>query len=222
MQTHLYRAALPLLLALAACQPGVAEYTKTEASAAVRVDSASSQFAVRFIAGTDRLAPGEAARLRQFALDGHIRPTDRIEIAAAGDARLAALREAAVSRELLGYDIVAEVHPLYAVPTNYATVIVERHLVTLPACPNWSRQPYSDFTNQPSSNFGCATETNLGLLVASPSDLASGRPLGPALAEPAVVAQERYLADKVELAAPTGATPLAPVSGAGSSGGGGY
>jgi pilus assembly protein CpaD len=213
MNIRLYRAAMLLLLALAACQPGVAEYTKTEASTALRLDSAGSQFAVRFIAGTDRLAPGEAARLRQFALEGHLRPTDRVEIAAAGDARLAALREAALSRELLRYDIVAEVHPLYAVAANHATVLVERHLVTLPACPNWSQPPYSDFTNQPSSNFGCATATNLGLMVASPSDLASGRPLGPALAEPAVIAQERYLADKVQLPAPTGAVPFTTTGG---------
>ncbi|HEV2300871.1 MAG TPA: CpaD family pilus assembly lipoprotein [Stellaceae bacterium] len=223
MNIRLYRAAIPLLLALAACRPGVAEYTKSEAPTALKLDSAGSQFAVRFIAGTDRLAPGESARLRQLALDGHLRPTDRIEIAAAGGPDLAAAREAALSRELLRYDIVADVHPLFAVAANHATVIVVRHLVTLPACPNWSQQPYADFTNQPSSNFGCATAIDLGLMAASPSDLVSGRPVGPALGPPAVIAVQRYLADKVELPSTTQALPLPSTStgGGGSPGGGG-
>lgn len=221
MNIRLYRAAIPLLLALAACRPGVAEYTKSEAPTALTLDRAGSQFAARFIAGTDRLAPGESARLRQFALDGHLRPSDRVEIGAAGGPGLAALREAALARELLGYGVVAQAHPLLAVPANHATVIVERHLVTLPACPNWSQQPDADFSNQPSSNFGCASATNLGLMAASPSDLVSGRPVGPALGPPAVIAQTRYLEDKVQLPSTTQALPLpAAPSGGGGAGGG--
>jgi pilus assembly protein CpaD len=59
-------------------------------------------------------------------------------------------------------------------------LILERHLVTLPACPDWSRQSGTDFSNQPHSNFGCATQTNLGLMVAEPKDLVRGRTLAPA------------------------------------------
>jgi pilus assembly protein CpaD len=59
-------------------------------------------------------------------------------------------------------------------------VVLERYLVTLPACPDWSRQSGTDFANLPHSNFGCATETNLGLMVAEPRDLVHGRPLAPA------------------------------------------
>lgn len=59
-------------------------------------------------------------------------------------------------------------------------VVLERYLVTLPGCPDWSRQSGTDFDNLPLSNFGCATETNLGLMIAEPKDLVRGRPLGPA------------------------------------------
>ena len=59
-------------------------------------------------------------------------------------------------------------------------LVLERYLVTLPACPDWSRRSGMDFSNQPHSNFGCATETNLGLMVAEPRDLVRGRKLGPA------------------------------------------
>jgi pilus biogenesis lipoprotein CpaD len=59
-------------------------------------------------------------------------------------------------------------------------LVLERYLVTLPACPDWSRQSGTDFANQPHSNFGCATQTNLGLMVAEPKDLVRGRSLAPA------------------------------------------
>jgi pilus assembly protein CpaD len=59
-------------------------------------------------------------------------------------------------------------------------LVMERYLVTLPACPDWSRQSGTDFSNQPFSNFGCATQSNLGLMVAEPKDLVSGRTLAPA------------------------------------------
>jgi pilus biogenesis lipoprotein CpaD len=59
-------------------------------------------------------------------------------------------------------------------------LVMERYLVTLPPCPDWSRQSGTDFSNQPYSNFGCATQSNLGLMVAEPKDLVRGRTLAPA------------------------------------------
>jgi type IV pilus biogenesis protein CpaD/CtpE len=74
-----------------------------------------------------------------------------------------------------------------------------RYMVTLPDCPNWSQYPASDFTNAKSSNFGCATASNLGLMVANPADLVAGRELAHADGTPAVSAVTRYLTDKVKL-----------------------
>ena len=99
-----------------------------------------------------------------------------------------------------------------------------RYLVTLPACPNWSQYPASDFTNARSSNFGCATASNLGLMVANPADLVAGRELAHADGTPAVSAVTRYLTDKVKLPdttsgaaalAASSATGGAPAAGAG-------
>jgi pilus assembly protein CpaD len=59
-------------------------------------------------------------------------------------------------------------------------LVLERHLVELPACPDWSRESGIDYSNLPHSNFGCATQTNLGLMIDNPSDLARGRELAPA------------------------------------------
>jgi type IV pilus biogenesis protein CpaD/CtpE len=123
-------------------------------------------------------------------------------VAAAGDPKLAAARAAAVAAELLPYGIVVTGSPFGAGPRgDRAVVAVDRTLVRLPDCPDWSKpNSTTDFTNSVASNFGCATVTNLGRMVANPSDLARGQPLGFAQGTPAVAAMGRYQADRVPLA----------------------
>src|SRR5205823_11905218 len=123
-----------------------------------------------------------------LVLAGSIRPADRVAIVAAGPPGLAARRAAAISSALLRYGIVASTRTLDTVPANRAIVEVGRYTVTLPACPNWSESLAVEFTNAYSSNYGCANATNLGLMVASPADLVSGRTLAPADGQPAVAA----------------------------------
>src|ERR1019366_6262420 len=95
------------------------------------------------------------------------------------------------------------------VPANRAIIETGRYLVSLPPCPNWSKWPPDDFTNTLASNFGCATVTNLGHMVASPADLAQGRPVGLADAIPAAAAVQRYQGDKVVLPAAVSLRPIA-------------
>jgi pilus assembly protein CpaD len=209
-----------LVLALAACVPGVAEYTKTEAPAALRLDGSPSAVTLSFARGSARLSAAQAGRLGQLVRYGAIRSADRVEIAAAGSEGLARARVGAISEALLRYGIVATAHRLPGVPPNRAVVAIGRYAVTLPPCPNWSRSPAVDFTNELSSNFGCADAVNLGMIVASPADLAGGRTLGPSLGRPEVAAVERYENDLIPplpaatvgpiIAPPLPAPPAAP------------
>jgi pilus assembly protein CpaD len=216
MKIRLYPIAAPLLLGLAAC---VTEYSKSEAPTALQVDGAQSRVEIAFAGGSDRLAPSEAGRLDRLVLAGNIRPADRVAIAAAGPPGLAERRAAAISSELLRYGIVARTVTLDAVPVNRAIVSVGRYTVTLPACPNWSESLAAEFTNARSSYYGCANATNLGLMVASPADLVSGRTLAPADGQPAVAAVERYMTDKVKQPPAPTASPFAASTGGGDSGG---
>ncbi len=59
MKIHPYPLALPVLLALAACRPGAADYTETEAPKLVRLDSAPARSMLGFAAGSSRLAAGD-------------------------------------------------------------------------------------------------------------------------------------------------------------------
>jgi len=196
MKNNLCLVVPPLLLVLAAC---AAEYTKTEAPAQLRVDGAGSRFEVAFAGGSGSLSGSEAAKLDRMVLAGNILPSDRVE--------------------LLRYGIVAQALPLAAAPANRAVVSIGRYAVTLPTCPNWSQSPAADFTNALSSYYGCADATNLGLMVANPPDLVSGRPLSATGAQVTSNAMQRYLSDRVKT--PPNPTPAPFGGGGGDSGGGG-
>ena len=216
MKIRLYPIVLPLMLGLAAC---VAEYSKSEAPDQLRVDGAESRREFAFATGSAYLTSGELRKLDGWVLSGSIRPADRVAVAAAGPPGLAEQRAAAISRELLRYGIVTQTLALDAVPANHAIVSVGRYAVTLPSCPNWSQSLSYDFTNAFSSYYGCANTTNLGLMVASPADLVSGRSLTGADAQLAAEAVKRYLDDRVKRPPPTTASPFA--GGGGGGGGGG-
>jgi pilus assembly protein CpaD len=214
MNSNIRLAVLPLMLGLAAC---AAEYSKSEAPDTLRVDGAESRLSIAFAGGSDRLAAGETARLDRMVVAGAIRPADRVEVAVSGSPGLAERRAAAISRELLRYGIVTQTAVIGAVPANHAIVSVGRFAVTLPTCPNWSQSLDYDFTNAYTSNYGCANATNLGLMVASPGDLVSGRSFSGPDAQPAAAAVQRYLTDRVK----NPPTPTAsPFSGGGGGGGG--
>jgi pilus assembly protein CpaD len=213
MKSNLRLAAVPLMLGLVAC---AAEYSKSEAPDTLQVDGAESSLSIAFAGGSDHLAAGEAARLDRMVVAGAIRPADRVEIAASGPPGLAERRAAAISRELLRYGIVTQTVALEAVPANHALVSVGRFAVTLPTCPNWSQSLDYDFTNAFTSNYGCANATNLGLMVASPGDLVSGRQLSGGNATVATAAVQRYLTDRVK---PPPAVTASPFGGGGGGGG---
>src|SRR3984893_12425201 len=214
MKIRLCLVALPLLLGLGAC---VAEYSKSEAPNELQVDGAETRRELAFPAGSAYLPPHELRKMDQWVLSGSIRPADRVQIAAAGPPGLAERRAAAISGELLRYGIVALARPPAAVPANRAVVSIGRYAVTLLDCPNWSQSLRYEFTNALTSNYGCANATNLGLMVASPADLASGRPFTGIEAQPAVSAVQRYLTDRVK---PPPAITASPFSGGGAAGGG--
>jgi pilus assembly protein CpaD len=74
---------------------------------------------------------------------------------------------------------------------------LERYVVTPPACPDWTDPLGQTDARQVASNWGCATNTNLGLMAADPRDLVTGRSFGPEQGSHATNAVDRYRQDKV-------------------------
>jgi pilus biogenesis lipoprotein CpaD len=82
---------------------------------------------------------------------------------------------------------------------------------TIPQCPSWSTPNMADSKVSQSSNFGCASERNLAIMIADPSDLIRGKKLNPASAEHSLNALDRYyLRDTDQIEAEEPAEPLVP------------
>jgi pilus assembly protein CpaD len=215
MTNRLSPIVIPLTLLISAC---ATDYSKSEAPNNLRVDGAETRIDLDFAPGSSRLTRANA--IQELVTAGRIRAADRVTVAASGPPGLAEQRTAAISRELLRYGIVADASPSQTAPPNHAILGIGRYAVSLPPCPNWSSPPTAEYTNAHNSNWGCAAAVNLGLMVASPADLVSGRSLGPAEGMPAVSAVQRYLNDKVKQPPTPTASPFAASTGGGGDGGG--
>src|SRR6476620_9648438 len=146
MKLHRYLAPVVLAL-LSAC---ASDYTDVESPKQLKLDNASTHVNLHFAPGSARLSAREAARLRALVATGGLQPSDRVLVATGGSPRLAQARFEAISNELAPYRIVATPQPVPVAP-NQAIVESVRYLVTLPACPNWSKTPPLRYTNMHAS-----------------------------------------------------------------------
>lgn len=88
-------------------------------------------------------------------------------------------------------------------PSSALRVIVSRSGAYVPNCPNWDRPLLPEFEGSTTSNYGCATNSNLAAMIANPEDLVRGRVAGTTDGTTAAKALTTY-----RTAPPTGAKPL--------------
>ncbi|MGH6718800.1 MAG: CpaD family pilus assembly lipoprotein [Alphaproteobacteria bacterium] len=124
--------------------------------------------------GNGRPLPAEAVRLDQLVDDYAVSGATRLVVqtsrahGALGDGLALGVASRALARglarpEVVVVDIGAADGPV--------TVSFERHLVRLPDCAGWNVEPSYNPSNSPHINFGCATQRNLGMMVANPAHL---------------------------------------------------
>ena len=153
-----------------------------------RADLVQYSHDVAFAAGEARLTNDQRQRLDSFLARLEAGYGDRFYVVA-GRGRRGAPKQAAArlgERRRQAVMAVLELRRLRVLPLRIefgidapvgeaVKVIVRRYVVTLPGCPDWTGRPGVTFNNTPSSNFGCATAINLGLMVADPGDIVAGR-----------------------------------------------
>lgn len=61
-----------------------------------------------------------------------------------------------------------------SVPADHVRVVASRATASVPGCPTWNAEDLTPVNNT-SSNYGCATNSNLAAMVADPNDLIVGR-----------------------------------------------
>ena len=205
------------LITLAACAPRSDYWSPVEAPKKNRVSWAEFNHPVRFAGSSTNLGKEERDSMLRFLHRVAGGQGVRITLAAgsSGNARLALQRETTLADILRknGYATSLGESPKgKAIPVNSVRVTVGRHVLTSPACPDWSKSATGDPSNRVSSNFGCATETDLGLMVADPGVLLHGvDEVGPADGEAVAVGIKAYRANKIEK--PEAAASLSGVGG---------
>jgi pilus assembly protein CpaD len=211
------RLCIGLGLILSGCTPPVLERTETESPKQLHVDYVRLRHVAAFTPGKPELASGEAQKLSAFLETAAVGPQDHVYLESGSDDRLSTARVGRMVKEMDRKGIGAQTLPPGSVPADRMLVVVERYVVTPPNCPDWSGAAIGDHSNQPSSNYGCADATNLGLMVADPRDLVIGRDLGPQEGNVGLYAVERYRAGNTKLLAPTQSsgsyTPMKDASG---------
>jgi pilus biogenesis lipoprotein CpaD len=181
-------------LAFVGCAPQTSQWSTVEAPKENKVSFVRFSHSVQFRGNEDRMSAPEAARLAGFMRDQNVGYGDQI-LLLPGESPLAQRRQDAVASAFAraGVKVVRDVQiEGVALAPGELRVLVGRYVVTPPPCPNWSKRPDEDFGNTPSSHIGCATTTNLGQMVANPSDLVSGQPTSPADGELSAFRVETY------------------------------
>lgn len=130
-------------------------------------------YAFDVAAGPGGLAPGERARLAGWLETMRLRYGDEIGIDG-GDGAVQA--DVAAEAARVGLLLADSVPPTTgAIVPGTVRVVVSRMTASVPGCPDTSRTYQPNFDARTSSDFGCATNSNLAAMVARPGDLVLGQ-----------------------------------------------
>ncbi|MEQ9042560.1 MAG: CpaD family pilus assembly lipoprotein [Alphaproteobacteria bacterium] len=206
MDSSIRRATARLLVgtlfgALAACASVTEEdLAVNETPKKLEVEWARKTHLVDFEPNKAELAENTKAELAAFLDRAYAGPDDFILInpGETWDDRRAvfAARGRAVQNFISDLGYRSEILPSRSEDEGFVIVAVEHYDVRVPTCPDWRRNP--PLTNGVSSNFGCTDAVNLGLMLADPRDLVTGRELGAMDGIPAAAAVERYRKGEVK------------------------
>lgn len=184
---------------LVACAPSLqnSQWSGAESPKHNQVLFLRQSYDVRFDPGKDSLSPAEKKRLADFIAREDIDLNDEITLASGNDgdtknAGLAARRAASVAAYLRTFHLKSAADGERTAPADQVALSIGRYVVVPPQCPDWRKPSEDDPSNTPSSNLGCATETDLGLMVADPRDLVVGKDLAPSDADHSDYAVQRY------------------------------
>ncbi|MDR6831861.1 MULTISPECIES: CpaD family pilus assembly protein [unclassified Sphingopyxis] len=165
---------LALATSLAGC--GGTAYTNRSLDSVHQpvVRNAIYQFDVA--AANGELPPSEQGRLQGWLDAMGVRYGDRISIedpsVYGATSAQATVRSMVARRGLLVTNDVPVTTG--AVPQDHLRVIVTRASASVPGCPNWDSKSAINIANATSSNYGCASNSNLAAMVADPNDLIKG------------------------------------------------
>jgi pilus assembly protein CpaD len=161
-----------------------------------RVDLVQYNHMVKFSCPGARAPKRELARLDAFFNGIQLKYGDEISLRGGTKARRRFLTTY-IRRTGLPITVRSEPDNPKRKKTRSVALLVERYVVTPPACPNWSNFHGNNQRNTPGSQYGCSTDAALGYMIANPKDLAIGQVMKPGNIDAALGAQSRYRGGQV-------------------------
>lgn len=165
-----------IVLALASCTALGACGTKNLGMESVHQPVVSrTDYVYDMAAPNDRLDGLQASGLTGWFDSLNLRYGDHVSVDTQGYG--AGARDAVASVVARYGLIIDEAAPITQgdVPAGSIRVIVSRMTAGVPGCPDFSRPASPNLSGDSASNYGCATNTNLAMMVADPQDLITGR-----------------------------------------------
>jgi pilus biogenesis lipoprotein CpaD len=192
--------ALASLLLLGACDLRLNEHVmkareSVDLRQANRVDLVQYHHQVNFEGGRNNPTEAEYDRFDAFAQSIQLGYADELVLRGGAPARQSAVADYVERRGLLA-TVKLDPGSKEEMASNTVKVVVNRHVVTPPACPNWSNFDGNENRNTPGSNYGCAVDSSLGYMVANPRDLIQGQTMDPAYSNPMIRTLRNYEAGK--------------------------
>jgi pilus assembly protein CpaD len=193
---HGYMIAVAFALLAGACTP-TSNWSEVQAPPKQNtVESIRLVHDVRFTGGA-QISASEMAQLDGFITRHDIGYGDRVYVLTDTSGAVPQ-RARNVLNYMKAHGIAANGLSSVEAQPGMVRVVVNRHVVVPPNCPDWSKPATADYGNTPMSNLGCSTTANLGAMVADPGELVQGRQPGAADAEGSTGSIRRYRADKIK------------------------
>jgi pilus assembly protein CpaD len=182
---------LSAIALVSACSDPWAEYQYREedhdyrSRHAVTVESTVARNWINFAEGQATISPAGRDKLERYFSDyivaGHGHITVRVATSglrlAVRNNRIAAVRQLAGESGLRWNEL--EIRQTSTIKTAKGKADLElgyiRYVAGLPNCPDWSKNVDDNSKNTTHSNFGCATQSNLGAMIVDPADLVRPR-----------------------------------------------
>ena len=169
-------AAAIALIAVAGCNYPDSPRTldETDYRARYPIGVKSEVVATEFRGNGGAMTPDELATLRAFVAAYIDRGQKPLTILMGGSGQshqglAEGIRETAIAQGLARSEVLIGVDP--AQSSEIVTASFISYTAIVPECGYWYQESYSNANNANSANFGCATQRNLGLMLADPSDL---------------------------------------------------
>jgi len=189
-------------LALSGCQTIAEDWASVTDRPRPQPTLVQHGLTVSFEPGSARLESIERNRVEDFLARYAANARDGLIVAGSGDNDIAFRQRETVAAYLRHMDLTPVSEEagfgIEAPRENTVTVVLRQYVVTLPGCPDWTKNPVDTTDNLHYANWGCATAVNLGRMVAEPGDLARGRDLGVWDSNTASLSIRRYRVGKTK------------------------